>query len=122
MLPLYLIDQVHGQAAVPSGYNLIGTIRSGDFSGAVIKVEKGEQSFFRLFEKLPDGSQLVQVRDDSISIKGTDDTLYDMFISHEKTLGSDAPPPTPAAAPTNVGSDRPSVRTRRRPRHSSSEE
>src|SRR5271169_710899 len=63
-LPLSLIDQVHGQVAAQSGYNLIGTIRSGGFSGAVIKVENGEQSFFRLFEKLPDGSQLVQVRDD----------------------------------------------------------
>jgi len=133
-LLLYLIDQVHGQVAAQSGYNLIGTIHSGDFSGAVIRVEKGEQSFFRLFEKLPDGSQLVKVRDDSISIKGTDDTLYDMFISHEKTLGSVAPPmgnndahgnispSTPAAAPNSISPDRPRPRTRRPTRHSSSEE
>jgi hypothetical protein len=133
-LPLYLINQVYGQVAAQSGYNLIGTIRSWAFSGAVIKVEKGEQSFFRLFEKLPDGSQLVQMRDDSISIMGADDTLNDMFISHEKTSGLDAPPLANndppvnispsilAAAPTNVSSDRSNVRTRRRTRHSSSEE
>src|SRR5271169_2622355 len=91
-LQLYFIDLVHGQVVAQTGYNLIGTIRSGFFSGAVINIAKGEQSFFRLFEKLPDGSQIVQVRDDSISIKGTDGTLYDMFISHEKTLGSEASP------------------------------
>ncbi len=90
-LPLSLIDQVYGQVAAQSGYKLIGTIHSGDFSGAVVIVAKGEQSFFRLFEKLPDGSQLVQVRDDSISLKATDGTLNDMFISHEKMFNFPAP-------------------------------
>ena len=123
VLPLSFVDQLHGQVAAQSGYNLIGTIRSGDFSGAVINVAKGEQSFFRLFEKLPDGSQVVQVRDDSISIKGTDGTLYDMFISHGTTLGSAAQPPanispqTAATALTDVGSNQPSGRTRNRNRH-----
>jgi hypothetical protein len=130
LLPLCLIDQVQGQVATTqSGYNLIGTIRSGGFSGAVINVAKGEQSFFRLFEKLPDGSRIVQVRDDSISIKGTDGTLYDMFISHEKTLGFAAPPPsnnyssvnvsspTPATALTNTSTNHTIARTRRRDRY-----
>ncbi len=91
-LPLSSIDQVYGQVAAQSGYKLIGTIHSGDFSGAVIIVAKGEQSFFRLFEKLPDGSQLVQVQDDSISLKATDGTLSDMYISHEKMFNF--PPPS----------------------------
>jgi hypothetical protein len=127
-LPLCLIHQAHSQVAGQTGYNLIGTIRSGDFSGAVIVVAKGEQSFIRLFEKLPDGSQVVQVRDDSISLKGTDGTLYDMFISHEKTLGSVAPSPAnisptiPTTAATNVGPDVPVARTHRPNRHSSSED
>jgi hypothetical protein len=94
VVPLSLISQVNAQSATESGYSLIGTIRSGDFSGAVIKVAKGEQSFFRLFEKLPDGSQIVQVHDDSISLKGTDGTIYDMYISHEKIMGAAASPMT----------------------------
>lgn len=93
-LPLCLSNQAHGQVAGQAGYNLIGTIRSGDFSGAVIIVAKGEQSFIRLFEKLPDGSQIVQVRDDSISLKGTDGTLYDIYISHERIAGSAVSPPS----------------------------
>jgi hypothetical protein len=91
-LPLSLTRYANAQVTTSSGYNLIGTIRSGDFSGAVIIVAKGEQSFFRLFEKLPDGSQIVQVRDDSISLKGADGTLYDMYISHEKIAGSAVSP------------------------------
>jgi hypothetical protein len=132
-LPLSLIGQVNAQVATQPGYSLIGTIRSGDFSGAVIIVAKGEQSFFRLFEKLPDGSQVVQVRDDSISLKGTDGTIYDMFISHEKTAGSVAPPTgadsplnitsqAPATVLSNTGTGQPNARQRRRARHSSEEE
>jgi hypothetical protein len=132
-LQLYFIDLVHGQTNAQSGYNLIGTIRSGDFSGAVINIAKGEQSFFRLFEKLPDGSQIVQVRNDSISIKGTDGILYDMFISHEKTLGSAAHPQasndssvnaslsTLATTLTTTGPNKTALRMRHRGQQSPSE-
>jgi hypothetical protein len=82
-VPLSLISQVNAQAATLPGYSLVGTIRSGDFSGAVVIVSKGEQSFFRLFEKLPDGSQLIKVREDSIVLKGTDGLTYEMYILHE---------------------------------------
>jgi hypothetical protein len=112
-LPLSLIDQVYGQVAAQAGYKLIGTIQSGDFSGAVMIVAKGEQSFFRLYEKLPDGSQLVQVRDDSISLKGTDGTLYDMFITHENMLGY--------SSPTSPGSDQVPRRARNQIRSPSSD-
>jgi hypothetical protein len=91
---LSFVSPVNAEAAAQAGYSLIGTIRSGDFSGAVILVAKGEQSFFRLHEKLPDGSQIVKIRDDSISIKEADGTLYDMYISHERIAGSAASPST----------------------------
>jgi hypothetical protein len=104
VVSLSLVSQVNAEAAAQSGYSLIGTIRSGDFSGAVIIVEKGEQSFFRLHEKLPDGSQIVKVRDDSISIKEADGTLYDMYISHEKIAGSAAPPSANNYAPRTESS------------------
>jgi len=82
-LPLSLTSQINAQVATQSGYSLVGTIQSGDFSGAVISVAKGEQSFFRLFEKLPDGSQIVAVRPDYITLKGPDGVTYELFILHE---------------------------------------
>ncbi len=96
-----LIGYANAPGITPAGYNLIGTIRSGYFSGAVIIVTKGEQSFFRLFDKLPDGSQIVGVRDDSISLRGTDGMLYDMYISHEKIAGSTVSPPS-SYSPSNI--------------------
>jgi len=83
ILQLSLTGHVNAQVATQSGYSLIGTIQSDDFTGAVISVSKGEQSFFRLFEKLPDGSQIVAVRPDYITLKGTDGLSYELFILHE---------------------------------------
>jgi hypothetical protein len=91
---LCLITTADAQPASQSGYNLIGTIKSEDFTGAVLTDSSGEQVFYRLHDKLPDGSQLVKVRDDSISLKGTDGTLYDMYISHERIVGSAVSPPS----------------------------
>ena len=82
-VPFTLSIQANVQAATPPGYSLVGTIRSSDFSGAVVNVSKGEQSFFRLFEKLPDGSQLIEVRKDSIVLQGTDGLTYEMYTLHE---------------------------------------
>ena len=82
-MPLSLISQVNAQVATQSGYSLIGTIQSDDFSGAVISVAKGEQSFFRLFEKLHDGSQIIKIRADSIVLRGTEGLTYEMYILHE---------------------------------------
>jgi len=89
LLSLCLSDRVHAQVAAPSGYSLVGTIQSQNFIGAVIIVTKGEQSLFRLFDKLPDGSQIIKVRPDSISLKGEDGTTFNMYIAHEmKTVAS----------------------------------
>ena len=80
---LFLGEQADAQFAAPSGYNLVGTIQSQDFTGAVVIVTKGEQSFFRLFDELPDGSQIVAVRADSISLKRADGSTCDLYIAHE---------------------------------------
>jgi hypothetical protein len=76
-------DRAFAVAASPPGYNLVGTIQSKDFSGATIIVDKGEQTFFRLFDKLPDGSQIVKVMTDYIVLKKDDGSTYELFISHE---------------------------------------
>lgn len=51
------------QTAGPQSYRLIGIIQSNPFTDAAISVGKHEQFLYRLLEKLPDGSQLVGVRE-----------------------------------------------------------
>jgi len=65
-----------------STFSLIGTIQGEHVSGAVLQDNTGEQTFYQLFEKLPDGSQVVKVRPDSILLKGSDGINYEMFIVH----------------------------------------
>ena len=84
-LLFFLVDTMDAQPAGPQSLRLIGTIQSGNFTGAVFSDEKGEQSFFRVFATLPDGSQIVKVRSDSIALKGSDGTSYDMYIAHDMT-------------------------------------
>ncbi len=90
---------VEAQETAQSGYSLVGTIQSGDLTGAVITVSKTEQTFFRKFEKLPDGSQIVEVHPDSIALKRDDGTKFEMYTLHEtKTIAS----AQPAAPPANT--------------------
>ncbi len=79
-LSLCCIAPVRAQATSPSGYTLIGTIRSRDFVGAVITVSNNEQLFYRLGETLPDGSKVVKVQSDSVLLKGSDGIVYQMYI------------------------------------------
>lgn len=92
-LTFFFVDNVNAQVAATGSFRLIGTIKSRNFGGAVFQDTNGKQSFFQLYEKLPDGSQIVKVRDDSISLKGDDGTIYDMYISRvTKTIASVNPP------------------------------
>lgn len=82
-------------AASSSGLKLIGTIRSSSFSGAVFSDNAGIQSFFRLYDQLPEGYRLVQISSKSILIKNADGIQYELFISQDiKTAGQTVPPPT----------------------------
>ena len=82
-------------------YRLIGTIQSGAFAGAVLDDTAGLQTFYRLHERLPDGSQVVKVQSDSISIKRSDGSSYDLVIIHDSKPGSQQARPVAnvAAAP-----------------------
>jgi hypothetical protein len=94
---LFSVDYANAQ--VSDSYRLIGMIKSRNFTGIVLSDSKGEQSFYQLADKMPDGSQIVEVRSDSISVRRTDGTLYDMYISQDiKTATSFAPakPDVPA--------------------------
>ncbi len=127
-LSICFIGTAAAQEAAQSGYSLIGTIQSSDLTGAVIAVAKGEQSFFRKFDKLPDGSQIVEVRSDSIKLRGVDGVLYDIYILHDmKTVASANPTVsadlgTPGAVTQNMGAEQNNPHQRRRARHSRSGE
>jgi general secretion pathway protein C len=66
-------------AAVSSIYKLIGTIEGEIFSGAVLEDASG-QAFYRNHQKLPDGSQIVKVMHDRISIKREDGGITDLQV------------------------------------------
>ena len=54
--------------AETSVFKLIGTIEGEAFSGAVLEDATG-QAFYRMYQKLPDGSQIVKVGRDRVTIK-----------------------------------------------------
>ncbi len=63
------------QASAPSVYVLIGTIEGERFSGAVLDSTANPQAFYRLNEKLPDGSRIIKVKRDSVSLKQADGSV-----------------------------------------------
>ena len=75
-------------------FRLIGTVGSKGFSGAVIVDGTGAQTFFRLHDTAPDGSRIVAVENDRISLKRPDGTRYELFIIHDMMASS---PSRPAA-------------------------
>ncbi len=120
---LLFVDSANAQVA--DSYRLIGMIQSRNFTGIVMSDSKGAQSFYRVSDIMPDGSQIVQVRTDSISLKRTDGTLYDMYIAHDtKTVASAAPvkpdvpvDPYAGGAIRNTDAEQQNSQMQRRGRH-----
>jgi hypothetical protein len=87
-------------AAAPSAYRLIGTVEGGAFAGAVLDdAAAGAQTFYRLRETLPDGSQIVKVRSDSISVKQSDGMVYELYIIHDMKASAPSASPPAGAGP-----------------------
>jgi len=82
-LSFCFVCSVNAQTAPTNGFRLIGTIVSGSFTGAVIADTTGTQSLYRLNEKLSSGQQIIDVKDDSISLKGPDGSIFTMYIAHD---------------------------------------
>ncbi len=104
LLVLAALAPVPVQAQTPSDgapTRLIGIIQSREFTGAVLSDAAGAQFFYRLREQLPDGSRIIGIRDDSIRLKRSDGTTYEMFITHEMKPSAAAPvrPPGPPSGP-----------------------
>ena len=72
-------------AAETSVYKLIGTVEGEVFSGAVLEDTTG-QAFYRIHEKLPDGSQIIKVGRDRITIKRSDGGTTELQIVDETKI------------------------------------
>ncbi|MHB8844354.1 MAG: hypothetical protein ACYC7L_06345 [Nitrospirota bacterium] len=103
----------------PSSPRLVGTVEGGPFSGAVFDDGTGVQAFYRLHEKLPDGSTIVKVRSDSIVIKKDDGLHYEMYTTGTANSAATALPspdlsPARPRTSSNRGPGSPPIRPRGR--------
>jgi len=71
-----------GPAAAESytAFTLIGTIEGEYFSGAVLADSTNQQMFYRLDQKLPDGSRIVKVKRDLVTLKRPDGSSVELQI------------------------------------------
>ena len=75
-------------AAVQSvAYKLIGTVEGEQFAGAVLEDSSG-QAFYRMNQKLPDGSAIVQVMRDKVLIKRADGSTVPVEIVDDTKIVS----------------------------------
>jgi general secretion pathway protein C len=70
-----------GSASVEaSTYTLIGTVEGDAFAGAVLQDATNIQVFYRVDQSLPDGSKLVKVKRDRVSIKRPDGVIVEVQV------------------------------------------
>lgn len=93
--------------AAPTAYRLIGTIVGEFFSGAVLDDGANQQIFYRLDEKFPDGSRIVKVMRDQVSLKLSDGTITELKVVDDAAIVALAKPPVGASSSVRkVGSDK----------------
>jgi type II secretory pathway component PulC len=68
-----------GPAAASTVYKLIGTIEGDAFAGAVLEDSTG-QAFYRINQKLPDGSAIVRVMRDKIVLRRSDGSAVNLEV------------------------------------------
>lgn len=67
-------------AAETSVFTLIGTIEGESFAGAVLQDATNIQAFYRINQKLPDGSMIVKVGRDRITLRRADGEKIELSI------------------------------------------
>jgi len=85
-------------AASSSVYKLIGTIEGEVFAGAVLEDGSG-QTFYRMREKLPDGSMIVKVEKTKVVLKRQDGSTVELQVVDETKIVT---VPNPAAGGPGV--------------------
>jgi general secretion pathway protein C len=66
-------------AAETTSYKLIGTVEGAAFSGAVLEDSTG-QAFYRINQKLPDGSAIVKVMREKVALKRPDGVIVNLEV------------------------------------------
>lgn len=74
-----------GPAVESSNYKLIGTIEGERFSGAVLEDSTG-QVFYRTHQKLPDGSHLIKVKRDKVTLRRSDGSTIDILLADDDKI------------------------------------
>jgi general secretion pathway protein C len=80
-----------GPAAESSNFKLIGTIEGGSFSGAVLEDSTG-QAFYRIHQKLPDGSQIIKVKRDKVTLQRPEGSTIDIVVADDDKIVNVPPP------------------------------
>ncbi|HUJ18075.1 MAG TPA: type II secretion system protein N [Nitrospirota bacterium] len=74
-------------AADAVNYKLIGTVEGDVFAGAVLEDATG-QVFYRIHQQLPDGSQIIKVLHDRVTLRRADGTTADIQIVDDTKIVS----------------------------------
>jgi general secretion pathway protein C len=83
-------------AVESSAYRLIGTIEGDNFSGAVLEDASG-QAFYHTDQKLPDGSQIVNVQRDKVTLRRADGSTIQLQVVDDTKIVNVAKPAVNAA-------------------------
>lgn len=75
-------------AAAPASslFRLIGTIEGELFSGAVLEESGGIQNFYRLHQKLPDGSEIIKMMRDKVTLRTSDGATVDLQVADDTKI------------------------------------
>ncbi len=90
-----------GPVAESSSYRLIGTIEGEIFAGAVIEDSSG-QAFYRINQKLPDGSHIVKVRRDRITVQRADGSTTEIQVVDDTKIVNIPKPAVRGASASGV--------------------
>ena len=74
-----------GPAAESSSYRLIGTVEGESFAGAVLEDGTG-QTFYRIHQKLPDGSMIVKVMRDKVTLRKPEGQTVDLVVADDTRI------------------------------------
>ena len=86
----------NGTAAQSVNYRLIGTIEGESFAGAVLEDTTG-QTFYRINQKMLDGSMIVKVLRDKITIKAQDGRTFNLEVVDDTKIINSPQPSMPGA-------------------------
>lgn len=74
-------------ADAPSvSYKLIGTITGESFAGAVLDDTSSGQVFYRMNQKMPDGSMIVKVMRDRVTLKRADGVTVELQVADDTKI------------------------------------